>query len=103
MPCSRSMRNLRRGIIKSTPSSPPHKASRVICSSEGGMPQRNRAGRVKMMPLATELEAEPTVWERLASRMVPPMPRAPKARKAATVMTATGIEVEIVRPAWSPR
>ena len=69
-PCSRSIRKRRSGIMNSTPSSPPAMASVVICSSDGCRPHKNSAGNVKMTPLATELEAEPTVWERFASRMV---------------------------------
>ncbi len=89
--------------MKSTPSRPPHSDSSVICTMLGAKPHRNRAGRVKMTPLATELEAEPTVCARLASRIDVPTPATRSARKAATVITATGIEVEMVRPARSPR
>jgi len=56
--------------MNKTPRRPPHIASRVICARLGGTPQRNSAGRVKITPLATELEAEPTVCAMLASRMV---------------------------------
>jgi hypothetical protein len=56
--------------MKSTPSRPPLMASSVIWSRFVSKPQRKRAGSVKMTPLATELDAEPTVWERLASRML---------------------------------
>ncbi len=69
--CSRSMRNLRSGIMNSVPSTPPASARRVICSSDGSMPQRNSAGKVKITPLATELDAEPMVWDMFASRMLP--------------------------------
>jgi hypothetical protein len=103
LPCSRSIRKRRSGIMNRTPSTPPHMASMVICSRLGEMPQRNSAGSVKMMPLASELEAEPTVCERLASRIVPRRPAASRARNTATVMTATGIEVLIVSPARKPR
>ncbi len=78
-------------------------ASRVICSSSGGMPHMNSAGSVKMTPLASELEAEPVVCEIFVSRMLPRMPTWASARNTATVMTATGIDVLIVSPARSPR
>ena len=58
---------------------------------------------VKMTPLAIELEAEPTVCAMLCSRIVDFTRADRRRRKAATVITATGIEVEIVRPARSPR
>ena len=54
------------------------------------------AGSVKMIPLATELDAEPMVWARLASRMLPCPPARSSSLSAATVMTAMGTEVEIV-------
>ena len=86
-----------------TPRSPPHMASTVIWRSVVSKPQRKRAGSVKITPLATELEAEPTVWDRFASRMVLSTPLARSARKKATVITATGIDVEMVSPARRPR
>ena len=86
-----------------TPSSPPHRASRVICNNPGASPQRNSAGRVKMTPLATELEAEPTVCEVFASSTVAVAPTPRITRKTATVITATGIDVEMVRPTRNPR
>ena len=85
------------------PSKPPDIASKVICSNSGGMPHMNSAGSVKMTPLARELEAEPVVCEILVSRIVPPTPMPLSARNTATVMTATGIDVLIVRPARRPR
>jgi hypothetical protein len=97
------MRYGRSGIMKSTPSSPPLMASRTIWTRFVSKPQRNSAGSVKITPLATELEAEPTVWDRLASRMLLRIPPACSARKRATVMTATGMDVEMVSPALSPR
>ena len=63
----------------------------------------NNAGNVKMTPLASELDAEPVVCEILVSRIVPLIPTPRNARKTATVITATGIEVLIVSPARSPR
>ncbi len=89
--------------MNSTPSSPPHIARIVIWMKVGSKPQRKSAGKVKMTPLATELEAEPTVCDRFASRMVLSTPPARRVRNNATVITATGIEVEIVRPARRPR
>ncbi len=64
------------------------------------MPHRNSAGMVKIVPVASEVEADPMVWEMLASRIVP---RAPTRRKSATVMTAAGIEAETVMPTLRPR
>jgi hypothetical protein len=55
---------------------------------------------VKIVPLASEVEAEPIVCERFASRTDA---RAPTRRKSATVMTAAGIDAEIVSPTRSPR
>ena len=66
-------------------------------------PQRKSAGRVKITPLATELEAEPTVCDRFASRILLLTPPARSVRNNATVITATGIDVEIVSPARKPR
>ena len=89
--------------MNSTPNRPPVIAKRVIWRRVGSKPQRKRAGRVKMTPLATELDAEPTVCERLASSRVFWAPSLRSARNTATVITATGIDVEIVRPALRPR
>ena len=58
---------------------------------------------MKITPLATELDAEPTVCDRFASRIELETPARARSRKAATVITATGMEVEIVRPTLSPR
>ena len=63
----------------------------------------NRAGRVKITPEASELEAEPVVCERLASRIVPSRPARRRSRNIATVITATGMEVLTVSPARRPR
>ena len=97
------MRKRRKGIMKRTPMRPPAIASVVIWRRFGATPQRNSAGSVKITPEATELEAEPTVCARFASRMLPSCPNRPSTRKAATVITATGIEVEMVSPARRPR
>ena len=64
------------------------------------MPQRNSAGIVKMVPVASAVEAEPIVWEMFASRIVP---RGRSRLNIATVMTAAGIEAETVMPTRSPR
>ena len=53
-----------------------------------------------MVPVASDVEAEATVCERFASRIVP-FER--MSRKAATVMTAAGIEAETVMPTRRPR
>src|SRR5262245_19435769 len=60
----------------------------------------NSAGMVKIVPLASEVEADPIVCDRLASRIVP---RARNSRKSATVITAAGIDAETVRPTLRPR
>ena len=55
---------------------------------------------VKMEPVASEVEAEPMVCDRLASRRVDFWPRS---LNIATVMTAAGIEAETVIPTRRPR
>ena len=69
----------------------------------GANPHKNKAGKVKIMPLAMEEEAEPIVWLRLASRILEVPPNLRMVLNAATVITATGIEVLIVKPALNPR
>ncbi len=64
------------------------------------MPHRNSAGIVKIVPVASEVEAEATVWERFASRIVP---RVRSRLNTATVITAAGIEADTVMPTRSPR
>jgi hypothetical protein len=64
------------------------------------MPQRKRAGIVKIVPDASDVEAEPMVCDRFASRMVP---RARKSLKRATVITAAGIDADTVMPTRRPR
>ncbi len=63
-------------------------------------PQRKSAGIVNMVPVASAVEADATVCDMLASRMVPCVP---SMRNAATVMTAAGIDAETVMPTRSPR
>lgn len=58
---------------------------------------------MKITPEATKLDADPIVCEILASRMFESCPNLRSTRNAATVITATGIDVEIVSPARSPR
>jgi len=53
-----------------------------------------------IVPVASAVEAEPMVWERFVSRIVA---RSRRARKAATVITAAGIEAEMVNPTRNPR
>ncbi len=53
-----------------------------------------------MVPVASEVEADATVCERLASRIVPLVR---SMRKAATVITAAGIDAETVMPTRRPR
>jgi len=64
------------------------------------MSQRKRAGMVKIVRSRSAVEAEPTVCERFASRIVPFRPRR---RKTATVITAAGIDAETVIPTRRPR
>ena len=64
------------------------------------MPQRNSAGMVKMVPLASEVEADPMVCARLASSTVA---RPPATRNTATAITAAGIEADTVSPTRNPR
>jgi len=64
----------------------------------------NSAGIVKMVPLASEVLAEPIVCARFASRMVlcgPP--NRCSAVKTATAITAAGMAAETVRPTRRPR
>ena len=56
-----------------------------------------------MTPEANDELAEPVVWERLLSSMVALPVNLPKSRKNPMVITATGMEVETVNPARSPR
>ncbi len=53
-----------------------------------------------MVPVASEVEAEATVCDRLASRIVPPER---DRRNTATVITAAGIEADTVMPTRRPR
>jgi hypothetical protein len=55
---------------------------------------------VKIVPVASEVEAEATVCDMFASRMVP-FERS--RRKLATVITAAGIDAETVMPTRRPR
>ena len=78
-------------------------ASMAIWKIEGSIPHRNRAGMVKITPEASEELAEPAVWEMLLSRMVARPKNLRVKRKKPTVITATGIEVETVKPTSRPR
>ena len=95
-----SMRSRRSGIIAESPRSAPRKQSATTWRYGGATPQRKSAGIVKIEPVASDVEAEPIVCERFASRMEP---FAPKSRKSATVMTAAGIDAETVSPTRRPR
>ena len=55
---------------------------------------------MKIAPVASEVDAEPTVWEMFASRIVP---RRPSTVKIATAITAAGIDADTVSPTRSPR
>ena len=55
---------------------------------------------MKIVPVASAVEAEPIVCEMFASRIVP---FRPSTRKTATVRTAAGIEADTVSPTRRPR
>ena len=86
--------------MAASPSRPPRKQRATICRYGGATPQRNRAGKVKIEPVARAVEAEAIVCERFASRIVAFRPRA---AKMATVITAAGIEAETVMPTRRPK
>ena len=46
------------------------------------MPQRNSAGMVKIVPVASAVEAEPIVCDRFASRIVPSAERGGRSRRS---------------------
>jgi hypothetical protein len=96
--CTISIR--RSGIIAESPRTPPRNARTTTCRYGGAIPHRKSAGIVKIVPVASEVEAEPIVCERLASRIVAGFRRS---RKTATVMTAAGIDAETVMPTRRPR
>ena len=93
--CASTIRRRRSGIIAERPRRAPRKQSATTCRYGGAAPQRNSAGIVKIVPVASAVEAEPIVCERFASRIVPFRPRS---RKTATVRTAAGIEADTVSP-----
>ena len=64
------------------------------------MPQRKSAGMVKIVPDASDVEAEPMVCDRFASSRVP---AGRTSLKSATVITAAGIEADTVMPTRRPR
>jgi hypothetical protein len=78
-------------------------ARRVIWRHSGDIPQMKRAGMVNNTPDATEELADPIVCDMFVSSMLCCRPIAEKIRKATTVSTATGIDVLIVNPAFSPK
>ena len=98
--CASTISIRRSGTIAAMPSSAPRNASTTTCQYGGTRPQRNSAGIVKIVPVASDVEAEATVCERLASRIVP---RVRSRWNTATVITAAGIEAETVMPTRSPR
>ena len=73
------------------PSQPPSSASSATWVSGGTKPHMNSAGIVKIVPAASDELAEPIVCAMFASRSDPP---SAEKRKAATVSTAIGIDVE---------
>ena len=98
--CAWTISRRRSGTMAAMPSTAPRNASVTTCRYGGTMPHRNSAGMVKMVPVASEVDAEATVCDRLASRIVP---RVRSRLKTATVMTAAGIEADTVMPTRSPR
>jgi hypothetical protein len=63
----------------------------------------NRAGIVKTTPEAREEEAEPAVCPMFTSRIELFPIRGRSTANAATMITASGIEVLMVRPTFRPR
>ena len=86
--------------MAASPSTAPRIARTTTCRYGGTMPHMKSAGMVKIVPLASDVEAEPMVCDRFASRIVP---RVRNRRNSATVMTAAGIDAETVRPTRRPR
>ena len=70
--------------------------------SDGAIPHMNSAGMVKIVPEASDDEADPAVCPMLTSRIVLPPMIGRSAANAATMITASGIEVLMVRPTCSP-
>ena len=105
-PCSSTIRAVRRGTIKRTPSRPPHTAIADISRKEGAdtislsAAHINRAGRVKMAPAASDSPADPMVCTILFSSIL--SLRSTK-RISPMEMTAAGIDADTVIPTRSPR
>ncbi|MNL51219.1 hypothetical protein D3C87_1742980 [compost metagenome] len=99
MPCSWTMRPWRRGIIMSTPSRPPSKATIRTRTSSRSWPSSSRAGMVKATPAAIDSPAEPVVWTMLFSRMV----ARPNTRKMVMARTAMGMLALTVMPTLRAR
>jgi hypothetical protein len=55
---------------------------------------------VKMVPVASDVDADPIVCDRFASRMVLGKR---SSRNTATVITAAGIDADTVKPTRKPR
>ena len=66
------------------------------------MPHMKSAGSVKMMPLASELEAEPVVCEMLVSRMVPRRPTPAWVLKASARLLTALAELRGREPDLTP-
>ncbi len=98
--CALTISRRRNGTIAAIPSNAPRNASATTCRYGGTAPHRKSAGIVKIVPVASDVEAEATVCERLASRIVP---RTRNSRNAATVITAAGIDADTVMPTRRPR
>ena len=91
--------------MKMTPRTPPTRATRPRVTTLGmlmtpSLAHRNRAGRVKMAPAATDSPAEPMVCTRLFSKMES---RRRITRMIAMEITAAGMDAEMVIPTFSPR
>jgi len=78
-------------------------ASMPIFNNGGSKPHMNSAGTVKMIPDAMDDAADPPVCEMLHSRMLVGRVNVPISLNSATLITASGIDVLIVKPTLRPR
>ena len=99
---ARATNTRRMGIISTTPSSPPARATRVVSSGSNRCqaPTKTSAGMVKMMPAASDSPAEAAVCAWLASSSRP----GPCRRRSSNMdSTAAGMEADTVMPTLRPR
>ena len=99
-PCSFTMSCRRSGIMNSTPSHPPSRASGKIRQNVNSEPKPRKisAGIVNITPAASDSPAEPVVCTMLFSRIV----ERPNARRMLMDSTAMGMDAETVSPARNP-